>query len=324
MKSHLIYSPGYDFKFWGLDKIHPFDGFKFSKAWKLISSQHGQAANDLLIVPGRPVPDESLLKLHTGEYLTSLKSSEVISRVIEIYPAKYIPRILLDYLLINPLKRACEGSIIAAEMALKENAVAMNIGGGYHHAFSDHGEGFCFFADAALSILHSRDKGLLKKDDTVLMIDLDAHRGNGFESVVLDDPSIKIFDMYGFQSYPGMHKGQPDNFPYMIPLKSAMKDNQYLEILENELIKFLDENGNAKLVIYNAGNDILDEDPLGSLNVSYEGVVKRDKFVIHELSKRGIPLVVMTSGGYTSQSHRLIAELASIVIENNMYSEPTP
>ncbi len=316
MSCHLIYSAGYDFKFWGLNKIHPFDGFKFSKAWALIAARYPEEINKILITPGSPVTDEILLKLHSSEYLASLKSPEVISRVIEIPPAKYIPLFLLNYLLIKPLKRACAGTIIAAETALRESEIVMNIGGGYHHAFAGHGEGFCFFADAALSIINARDKGLLKKDDSVLMIDLDAHRGNGFESVMQNDPFTKIFDMYGFQTYPGMHPGEPDEFPYMVPLKSLVADNKYLSILENELVKFLDENSRAKLVVYNAGNDILDKDPLGGFNISYQGVVKRDQFVIQQLVKRRVPTVVVTSGGYTSQSHKLIAELAGIIIDN--------
>ena len=95
-----------------------------------------------------------------------------------------------------------------------------------------------------------------------------------------------------------------------------MDDETYLNILETDLVKFLDENTNAKLVFYNAGNDILESDPLGGLNVSYSGVVKRDKFVIEQLRKRNIPTVVMTSGDYTTESHKLIAELAKIVVES--------
>ena len=191
----------------------------------------------------------------------------------------------------------------------------MNLGGGYHHAFADHGEGFCFFADAALSIINCRDKKLLNSDDTILMIDLDAHRGNGFESFVKDDVTVKNFDMYGFQTYPGIHEGDIDEFPYMIPLKSGMNDETYLNILNRDLVKFLDEHNDAKLVFYNAGNDILMSDPLGGLNISYDGVVNRDKFVIEELTKRNIPTVIMTSGGYTKDSHKLIADLAKTVID---------
>jgi len=315
MKTRLIYSDKYDFKLWGLNKLHPFDGMKFSKAWKLISTEFKDEIDSLWIKPQEPISDELLLKVHTREYLASLNKSSVIAAVIELWPAKYLPLVSLYKMLINPIKLACSGTLLAAETALNEQAIAMNIGGGYHHAFADHGEGFCFFADAALSIIHSRDQGLLSADDTVLMIDLDAHRGNGFESIIKDDAAVKNFDIYCFQSYPGMHEGDMEEFPYMIPLKARMRDELYLNTLKTDLVKFLDENKQAKLVFYNAGNDILDSDPLGGFSVSYDGVVKRDRYVIDQLTQRGIPTVVMTSGGYTNQSHKLIAELAKIVIE---------
>ena len=316
MKSHLIYSDKYDFNFWGMSKIHPFDGLKFSKAWEIITKAYPDEIESLWIKPQHKVSDDMLSKLHSSEYLTSLNKSSTIAKVIEIGLTKYVPVSLLQKVLIDPIKLATLGTILAAEYALKNNEIVMNIGGGYHHAFSDHGEGFCFFADAALSLVNSRDSGLLKKTDTVLMIDLDAHRGNGFESVTENDATVKNFDMYGFQTYPGLHEGDPDKYPYMIPLKSGIKDDVYLNILETELTKFIDENADAKLVYYNAGNDILDIDPLGGLSVSYEGVIKRDKFVIDKLTKRGLPTVVMTSGGYTKQSHELIAELAKIIVES--------
>ncbi len=316
MKTHLVYASQYDLNFPGLNKIHPFDGLKFSKAWKIISSDFAGEIERLWIKPEKPIEDDVLLTLHSREYLNSLNNSSTIAQVVEIYPAKYIPSFILKSRLLKPLKLACNGTLMAAEMALENHEIVMNTGGGYHHAHADHGEGFCFFADAALSILNCRDKGLLSADDSVLMVDLDAHRGNGFESVIRDDPAVKNFDMYGFQTYPGMHEGDPDLFPYMIPLKSGMKDEAYLNILAEKLPGFLDENSDAKLIFYNAGNDIVDIDPLGGFNVSYDGVVKRDQFVIDQFTQRGIPVVIMTSGGYTELSHKLIAELASIVIRS--------
>ncbi len=84
------------------------------------------------------------------------------------------------------------------EIAIK-GGIAINFGGGFHHAFPAHGEGLCFFSDAALSILSCRAHGLLKQNDPIIMIDLDAHRGNGFEYIFRNDPFVHIFDMYNFQ-----------------------------------------------------------------------------------------------------------------------------
>ncbi len=314
MKSHFIYSGKYDFKFWGLNKLHPFDGEKFSKAWKVFSSKYNQQISSIYTEPLIPISDTDLLQVHTQNYLSSINYSKNIARVIEIQPASFIPNSILQKKLIKPVKLACSATLLATELALKEKIIAMNFGGGYHHAFADHGEGFCFFADAFLSIVDCRKKGLLNKDDKILMIDLDAHRGNGFDALTRNDPAIKNFDMYNFQIYPGLHDGEVDDYPYMIPLKSGIRDAAYLSILETGLIQFLEQYKDAKLIFYNAGNDVLETDTLGHMNISYEGVIKRDKFVIKELSKRSLPTVVMTSGGYSKQSYKLIAALAETVL----------
>jgi len=314
MKTQLVYSNKYDFKLWGIDRLHPFDGCKFSKAWEIVLSTYHHGSDFEWLTPTDPISDVTLKKIHTETYLASLHSSSNIARVIEVPLARFVPNILLQRGLLKPVRIACSGTLMAAEAALINGNFAMNFGGGFHHAFADHGEGFCFFADAALSILDCRSKGLLKETDKVLMIDLDAHRGNGFEALMENDVSVKIFDMYSFQVYPGLHDGDPDDFPYMIPLKAGMKDDGYLGRLEEELTSFLNEHSDARLVYYNAGNDILDADPLGGLAVSFEGVVQRDRYVINQLAKRQLASVIMTSGGYSRYSHRLIAELAKTVI----------
>jgi histone deacetylase 11 len=313
MQSQFIYSRGYDISFWGLNRFHPFDGLKFSKAWHIFNTAFKDKAQARWIEPQSPVTDELLLSLHSQAYLASLLQSRTISNVIGMTATNYLPNMLLQKKLIKPLKLACSGTVLAAEAALTNKSIAMNFGGGYHHAFADHGDGFCFFGDAALSIINSRQKGLLSAHDKILMIDLDAHRGNGFESIMGKDTAVRIFDIYNFQTYPGLYPGDPDNYPYLIPLKAGIRDDEYLDILKTELVKFLDENNDARLVLYNAGNDIFEKDRLGKLSVSYNGVLKRDKFVLEQLTMRHLPTAVMTSGGYTRTSHQFIAELAKSI-----------
>ena len=323
MQSNFIYTKGYDISFWGLNRFHPFDGLKFSKAWHIFNTTFKDKAQALWIEPQAPASETLLLTLHSQAYLTSLLQSETISHVIEIAATKYLPNSLLQKKLLNPLKLACTGTVLAAEAALNNKSIAMNFGGGYHHAFAGHGDGFCFFGDAALSIINCRQKGLLSAHDKILMIDLDAHRGNGFESVMGKDAAIRIFDMYNYQTYPGLYEGDPTHHPYLIPLKTGIRDEEYLDILNTELVKFLNENSDARFVLYNAGNDIFENDRLGKLSVSYNGVLKRDAFVLEQLAKRHLPTAIMTSGGYTRTSHRFIAELAKSVI-NVTNQEVTP
>jgi len=313
MKNRLVYSSGYDFTVMGLGKLHPFDAKKFSKAWKRLKADFHDLEK-YQISPENMASNELLELVHTPDYLVSLEKSSSIAQVIELGLLRLAPAGMLNRNLINPIRLATQGTRLAAEYAVKNQTTVMNLGGGYHHAFSDRGEGFCFFADAALAIHKLKTDGLLQQDDLVAMIDLDAHRGNGFESFFKNDPSVTIFDMYNFQVYPGMHTGDIDKFPFMVPLKSRTAGESYLEFLKEELPPFLHTLGAAKLVFYNAGTDILDGDPLGALNVSFEHVVERDRYVLESLKKIAAPTVVLTSGGYTGESHKLVAECAKLVL----------
>ncbi|MBI3187595.1 MAG: histone deacetylase [Gammaproteobacteria bacterium] len=319
MLSHLIYTKDYDISFWGLNRFHPFDGWKFSKAWHIVNKAFRGKAQNLLLNPSTPVSNELLLAIHSPAYLSALQQSATVSQIMEIKLIQYLPNYLLQRKLLHPMRMACAGTVLAAETALHNKSVAMNFAGGYHHAYPDHGDGFCFFGDAALSITNCRQKGLLQPHDKILMIDLDAHRGNGFYAFMGKDPDVHIFDMYNFQTYPGYFEDSANQHPYIIPLKAGTRDEQYLDILSSLLPKFLDEHKDAKLVFYNAGNDIFENDRLGKLSVSYHGVLRRDCIVLEELTNRLMPSVIMTSGGYTRTSYQFIAELAKSVIKLTNY-----
>jgi histone deacetylase 11 len=165
MKPYVIYSSGYDFGSDLLNYFHPFHGKKFSEAWKLFSKEHLNDLESFWIEPRQLISDAQLLKIHNQKYLDSLKKSLTIAKVIEIKVAQWVPNKLLQNLLMKPIRLACNGTVLAADTALQKDAIAMNFGGGYHHAHADHGEGFCFFSDAALSILECRKKGLLCTKD---------------------------------------------------------------------------------------------------------------------------------------------------------------
>ena len=314
--SKIVFSPKYDLLPNGFGKLHPFDVRKYSRAWSELEKQCTSVLASKWLQPERPVQDDVLLNVHTPQYIESLTSSSNIAGIIEVNVAKYLPYKILDKYILQPMKFACEGTRLATEYALDNNTMVMNMGGGYHHAFADHGEGFCVYADAAVAIADARQRQALDTSDKVLMIDLDAHRGNGFNAIAEQDEAIEVYDMYNFQAYPGMHNGDVDQYPYMIPLKSRMSGETYLKILKEELPKFLENEGKAKLVFYNAGTDILNGDRLGNLAVEFAAVVERDRYVIELLKSKGIPTVIMTSGGYTKESYQLVAKQAAMVIDD--------
>lgn len=316
MTPRVVYSPNYDLylPLPMFDRLHPFDGRKFSRAYQLLQDGLGSSLQELTHTPGHPATLTDLLLVHTPDYIQSLDSAQVVARALEIPALALVPAGVRERHILTPMRLAVQGTIDAMELALRHGFV-FHLGAGFHHAFADHGEGFCLYADAAVGIRSLRSRGLLSAGDTILIIDLDAHRGNGCEDIFSADPSVRFLDIYNFQIYPGPLDADETQAPFIIPIKSRTSDAEYQATLTANLPKFLEANSPAKLAIYNAGTDIVAGDPLGQLNLSEEAVLHRDRFVIESLASKQIPTVVLTSGGYTSRSHVLIAESAAQSLE---------
>jgi len=317
LKPVLVHAPGYDLSLPGFDQLHPFDGRKFSRAWKIISERLGPSLARYHDCPADPVGDIDLQRVHADGYLGSLTSSPaVVAKALELSLLKLLPRRIIQQRVLLPMKLAVAGTIQATRRALQgEGAIAMNVGGGFHHAFRDHGEGFCLYADVAVAIAAARAAGALGERDPIAIIDLDAHRGNGVWDILGSDPAVRVLDVYNFQTYPGLFDGAVEDFPFLVPIKAGTSDGRYLDTVRGELRRFLDDMPKPRLAVYNAGTDVLAGDPVGRLAVSEAGVVARDRFVLDTLAERQIPTVIVTSGGYTRRSHPLIAELALAVVD---------
>jgi histone deacetylase 11 len=222
-------------------------------------------------------------------------------------------------MVLAPAKWATRGTVEAALEAIQTKKSVVNLGGGYHHAKSPKGEGFCFFADIPLACKHIWD---VYPDAKILVVDLDNHQGNGVASYREIDTQyfekMSIFDMYAFSGYP-YDKGERAkyiNFNY--PLKTGISSEEYLSILKKELTSVL-ENYSFDLIIYNAGTDIFREDPLGSMNISQEGIVDRDAFVFSIAKSHDIPICMVLSGGYTQKSAEIIAESLKNIIAKKLF-----
>lgn len=316
MNAALVFSPSYDISLPGLDWLHPFDGRKFSRAWARLGELSDGACEQFLLRPQAPIATEDLLRVHSRDYLDSLSASRVVAEALEVKALAWLPSGVVARRILDPMRMACAGTLLAMRHALQQQAVAMNLGGGFHHAFRDHGEGFCIFADVAAALATVRAQGLLAADDPVAIVDLDAHRGNGVWDLCGSDPSVSVLDLYNAQVYPGLFPGSIEEFPFQVPFKAGTSDDAYLATLREELPSFLASMPRKPaLAIYNAGTDVLAGDPVGRLAVSADGVVARDAMVLDTLSGQGIPTVIVVSGGYTSKSHELIAQLAHRVMQ---------
>ncbi|KAG2470428.1 HDA11 deacetylase, partial [Polypterus senegalus] len=191
---------------------------------------------------------------------------------------------------IDPSKTVGTKKLMAGKLAI-ERGWAINVGGGFHHCSSDKGGGFCAYADITLAI-----------------------KGNGHERDFMDDSRVYIMDVYNRYIYPG------DGFAKRaikrkIELDWGTEDQEYLEKVDMHVQGALNE-VRPDILIYNAGTDILDGDPLGGLAISAQGIVKRDEIIFKAARERNIPILMVTSGGYQKRTARIIAD--SIINLHNL------
>ncbi|KAM6344898.1 histone deacetylase 11 isoform 1-T1 [Alca torda] len=257
----IIYSPDYNITFMGLEKLHPFDAGKWGKVINFLKEE--KLIADDLIVQAREATDEDLLVVHTRRYLNKLKWSFVVATITEIPPVAFLPNFVVQRKVLKPLRTQTGGTIMAGKLAV-DRGWAINVGGGFHHCSGDKGGGFCAYADITLAIkfLFERVQGVSK----ATIIDLDAHQGNGHERDFMDDHRVYIMDVYNRYIYPG------DGFAKRaikrkVELEWGTEDTEYLQKVHTHVEGALNE-VKPDVIVYNAGTDILDGDPLGGLAIS--------------------------------------------------------
>lgn len=267
-----------------LPEGHRFPMVKYSMLRERVSRMENGLTNELLVP--RAVTDEEILRTHTPAYL-----DQVVDGTIT---AKEMRRIGFPWteLMVERSRRASGGTFDACRAAL-EDGLAANLAGGTHHAFAHRGEGYCVFNDSAIAARALQYEGLVEK---VVIIDTDVHQGNGTAAILEDDDSIFTFSMHGEKNFP-FHKERSD---LDLPLPDGADDGEFLATLEKGLEKSLDASGSA-LAIYLAGADPFEDDKLGRLSVSKEGLAERDRVVFEACRKRGIPVVATMAGGYAKE-----------------------
>eukprot|EP01006_Ploeotia_vitrea_P025381 TRINITY_DN58256_c0_g1_i1.p1 TRINITY_DN58256_c0_g1~~TRINITY_DN58256_c0_g1_i1.p1 ORF type:complete len:354 (-),score=45.58 TRINITY_DN58256_c0_g1_i1:146-1207(-) len=292
----IVYSPSYNVKFGGLENFHPFDSKKYERIIARLQKA-GMITKQQYISPVRPPTNEDLALIHSSTYLNKLDTNaDFLASVLEFPPAAWLPTWLRKRVLLDPMKLAVSGTIVSSWLATTYGW-SINIGGGMHHASFDSGGGWCAFSDIMLAVNHLRQvKQEFKK---ALIIDLDAHQGNGLERDKLhtNDEDVFIFDLYNSARYP-MDDRPKSAINVNLQVSDGIADEEYLDKvrvgLEESFNSF-----SADLVIYNAGTDILTGDPLGGMDVSPAGVIKRDEMVWEAALSRNIPIMMVLSGGYT-------------------------
>lgn len=314
----ILYRPEVNIVVHGLEKFHPFDSAKYQKIHAALTDPEWPLAKGITwINDAEQATTQDLLTIHTPEYLTSLRNSDVVMKIIElrVNPFRYVwdwlSHPIIHYYLITPMLYHVGATLRGAELALQKGA-AICLSGGQHHASAKRGMGWCMLGDIQISI---RQLMLAKRIRRAMVIDLDYHQGNGYardkkDGVISDD--VFIMDYYGglafdadaiegvanisrhwgFSSVDGL--GEPKSAKYMAKLKTDL--DEAFGVLRPDL------------VYYNAGTDTLQGDPLGDLGFTAEQIAARDAMVFEKCRAEKVPIVMLLSGGYAQENWKVIAD----------------
>lgn len=244
------------------------------------------------IVEPQPIALEDILRVHTPEYVHAFLNGTL--------ERKALLRLGLPWSrqLVHRAFAVIGGTLGAARAALRDG-IATNLAGGTHHAFADHGEGYCIFNDLVIVLRRLRAEGCIGR---ALVLDLDVHQGNGTAALCQADPDIFTFSMHAANNYPA-HK---EHSSWDIALPDGTTDEQYLGRLEESLPVLL-ERARPDLILYQAGVDVLQGDRFGKLALSMAGVGERDRITCSFARQAGIPLAVTLGGGYARDINRIVA-----------------
>lgn len=299
-KLPVIYSPEYNLSFLGIERLHPFDARKYEGVYTrlrearfLDGRNHHEAA---------PLPHDELVRFYDPAFLRKLSEPTEAARISEIPPIALLPRKLVERYLLRGVGFQTGGTVMATELAVT-HGWAVNLGGGFHHAGLTQAGGFCFIADLTLAVRLVRQRHVNVRK--IMIIDLDAHQGDGHERDMGDDPEVFIVDLYGGDNYPWAHHLKP-KIEIDRPLPPMIRDAEYMKILDAALDEAF-QRFMPDLVLYVAGTDLLSGDALGGLDVSAAGVVLRDEKVFAKAFSMGAKVVMTFGGGYQKSNAPLIA-----------------
>jgi acetoin utilization deacetylase AcuC-like enzyme len=273
----LVYHDHYDLHL----GPHVFPSQKFRLIYETVLREELASQEDFL----RPVPanDEDILRVHTADWVRKLKTGTLTASDVMRLEVPYSPE------LVEAVWLATGGSILAGQMALRDG-FASNLSGGFHHAYPEHGEGFCAIHDVAVAIRKLQADGAIKK---AIVVDTDVHHGNGTAAIFRKDPTVFTLSIHQLNNYPG-HKPLSN---VDLDMDDHVEDEEYLGALIPAVQQALDS-FQPEILFYVGGADPYCEDQLGGLSLTKEGLKKRDCSVFEEARRRGISVATTLAGGY--------------------------
>ena len=304
---HLVYHDDYDLNLGD----HVFPSRKYRWIRDQLLRDHTAAAEDF-IAP-EPATDDDVLLVHDPGWVRRLRTGTLSYQEILRLEIPYSRRTIEGFWL------AAGGTILAARMALEEG-IGFNLGGGFHHAFPGHGEGFCAINDIAIAIRRLQRDGAIRR---ALIVDCDVHHGNGTAAIFSGDSSVFTLSIHQLNNYPT----EKPLSGLDIHLPDGAGDAEYLERLEKGLqVAFTV--CHPELLVFVAGADPYLDDQLGGLCLTLEGLARRDRLVIGHAMARRVPAAVVLAGGYaanvtdTVSIHARTAAVAAEVLKQAGWPDP--
>jgi acetoin utilization deacetylase AcuC-like enzyme len=273
----LVYHPRYDLHL----GTHVFPSQKFRLIAESLLREKIAEPGDFL--EPTPASDADILRVHTEDWVMKLKEGKLTRSEEMMMEIPYSPE------LVDAVWLAAGGSILAAQHAMADGFAA-NLGGGFHHAYPGHGEGFCAIHDVAVAI---RRMLADKRIERAMVVDTDVHHGNGTAAIFRDDPSVFTISIHQLNNYPSRKPASSLD----LDMPDGAGDAQYLAALGPAVARSL-EAFKPQLVFYVGGADPYRDDQLGGLALTMEGLKLRDRLVFKEARRRGIPVATALAGGY--------------------------
>ena len=264
-----------------LPEGHRFPMVKYSRLRERVAATDICAPGELRAP--RAVSNKEILRSHERGYLRRVVAGTLTEKEVRRIGFPWSEK------MVERSRRASGGTLGACHAAL-EDGFAANLAGGTHHAFADRGEGYCIFNDSAIAARAVQAGGLVER---VVVVDTDVHQGNGTAAILHGDPSVFTFSIHGAKNFP-FHKEESD---LDVALPDGADDSEFLDALEDGLERSLEES-RAELAIYLAGADPFEDDRLGRISVTKEGLAERDRLVLESCRERGLPVAVTMAGGY--------------------------
>ena len=291
-KLNVVYNDNYDIP---LPEGHRFVGTKFSDLYNFIKNSN--LYTNLTIHQSKSAPINDVQVVHNRDYVMSVKegnlSRDQERRINLPWSEKLAKRSFL----------AIQGTLQTSQLAL-DYGIACHLAGGTHHAFKDCGSGFCVFNDLAYASITLLNQ---KKINKILILDLDVHQGDGTASICENIDNIFTCSIHCKNNFPFDKK----NSNLDVPIDDEVDDVKYIKILTKTLDQ-IESNFTPDIVFYDAGVDVHSNDDLGNLNLTDDGIKKRDEIVCEYFKEKKIPLCTVIGGGYSKNRQELASRHFSI------------